>query len=132
MLRKGFSSTVGTLDHLRTKAKHHHVCKELEKNGVDTIEKMFNFLHSRYAERPCVGSRQILSVEHEKSKELGKLMKKFNMGEYTWMTYDEVFNKALNFGRGLKELSYESGTKVVMYADTRGRYHKSSADISAC
>lgn len=102
----------------RSSAKSHSICREMEERGVDTVEKMFNFLHSKYATMPCIGSRQILSVDQEKS-DSGKLMKKYNMGDYTWLTYNQMFNRALNFGRGIKELGYETGTKIVMFADTR-------------
>lgn len=106
----------------RSIEEKHGLCKEAEQKGIDTMEKMLNFLRLKFATRPCIGTRQILSVEQEVSPDTGKVLKKYNMGEYLWITYDQMFNRALAFGRGVKELGYPPKTKVVMYADTRGEY----------
>ena len=51
------------------------MCKELEENGVDTVEKMFSFICSKFKDKPCVGTRQILNVEERKHPETGKTLK---------------------------------------------------------
>ena len=100
LMRRQRAEQVGSGDNevtYRSIAKKHELCKEAEEKGVDTVEKMFNFLHSKYATKPCIGTRQIFSVEEEKSDETGKVLKKYNMGKYHWITYDEMFNRALEF-----------------------------------
>ena len=106
----------------RSIAKKHAFCKEAEQKQLDTMEKMLNFLRLKYGTRPCIATRKIFSVEQEVSPETGKAWKKYNMGDYQWITYDQVFQRSLAFGRGVKELGYPPKTKIVMYADTRGRY----------
>ena len=104
--------------------KYYHkidLCKEMEENGVDTVEKMFNFVCSKHQNKPCIGTRHIISVNEEDSMGTEKTKKKYDMGDYYWISYEHVFNRALCFGKGVKELGYDSGTKVVIYADTRGK-----------
>ena len=95
------------------------ICKDLEENGVDTIDKMFTFIYSKFKDKECLGTREIQRVDEIKSFKTGKLQQYYKMGEYKWITYEQMFSRALNFGRGLRELGYESGTKVVIYAETR-------------
>ena len=94
----------------------------MEENGVDTVEKMFNFVCSKHQTKACIGTRHIISVDEEDHMGTGKIIKKYGMGDYNWISYENVFNRALSFGKGVKELGYSSGTKVVIYADTRGKY----------
>ena len=99
------------------------LCKEMEKSGVDTVEKMFNFVCTRHQNKPCIGSRQIYSVSEEEDSLLnGKRRKTYDMGMYHWITYEQVFKRALDFGKGVNELGYGGGTKVVIYAETRGKF----------
>ena len=98
-----------------------HLCKEMEEKGVDTVEKMFNFVHSKHEDKLCIGTRPILRVNEDISVETGQIVKTYDMGKYTWITYNQLFSRALEFGRGIRELGYDSGTKVVIYASTRGK-----------
>ena len=95
------------------------ICKELEENGVDTIEKMFSFICKKYKDKPCVGTRKIHKVEERKHPDTGKVIKYYKMGDYHWQSYDQMYDRVLKFGKGIRELGYEEGTKVVIYADTR-------------
>ena len=106
----------------RSLKKEHPNCIEAKQKGIDTMEKMLNLLRQKYATKPCIATRKIISMEHEKSPDTGKMWKKYNMGDYHWITYDQMFKRALAFGRGIRDLQYPPGTKVVMYADTTGKY----------
>ena len=106
----------------RSNAEEHELCKEASQNGIDTMEKMLNVLRQKYGTRPCIATREIISVETETSPDTGKVWKKYRMGDYHWLNYDQMFQRALEFGRGVYELGYPPMTKVVMYADTRGAY----------
>ena len=125
LMEKKFAEKIsfnGTEVTYRSTEKEHPHCKEALQKGVDTMEKMLNLLREKYATRPCIATRQILGVDTETSPETGKVWKKYNMADYQWMTYDQMFQRALAFGKGVKELGYPPRTKVVMYADTRGDY----------
>ena len=104
----------------RSNKTPHVLCKEANQKGIDTMEKMLNLLRQKYASRPCIATRQILSTENEVCKDTGKVWKKYNMGDYQWITYDQMFQRALAFGKGVCQIGYPAKTKVVMYADTRG------------
>ena len=105
----------------RSLAKKAAMCEEAEKEGVDTVEKLLNFLYSKYSTKPCIGTRQILGVDHETSTETGKVLKKYDLGEYQFMTYKQMYQRALDFGKGVAELGYKPKTNIVIYADTRGK-----------
>ena len=125
-MNRKHAEVVGSGDHeitVRSVGEKYSLVLEAEQKGVDTVEKMFNFLHDKYSSRPCIGTREIFSTEEEKSAN-GKVLKKYNMGDYKWMTYNEMYNRAVKFGKGVAELGYTAGTKVVMYADTRGKFNK--------
>ena len=105
----------------RSTEKEHPFCREANQKGIDTMEKMLNLLRQKYATKRCIATRKIISMDQEQSPDTGKMWKKYNMGDYQWINYDQMFNRALAFGRGIRDLQYPPGTKVVMYADTRGK-----------
>ena len=96
------------------------LCKEAEKKGIDTLEKMFNYIREKFKARPCLGTREIIGTETELSSDKSKMWKKYNLGEYHWLTYEQMFQKALAFGRGVRSLGYVPKTNIVIYADTKG------------
>ena len=49
----------------------------------------------------------------------GKMFTKLDLGDYRWLSYDEVDSMAERFGRGLRALGQESGESVCLFADTR-------------
>merc|ERR1712126_731327 len=48
----------------------------------------------------------------------GKVFTKFQLGEYSWMNYQEVNSKAENLGKGFRELGMKPKDKIVLYANT--------------
>ena len=105
----------------RSLEREHPLCLESKQKGIDTMDKMLDLLRQKYATKPCIATRKIVGMEHEKSPDTGKVWKKYSMGDYHWITYDQMFKRAIAFGRGIRDLEYPPGTKVVMYADTRGK-----------
>lgn len=41
------------------------------------------------------------------------------MGDYQWITYEEVKNQSLEVGSGLLHLRHKVGEKIVLFAETR-------------
>ena len=105
----------------RSVEKKTKMCKEAEEAGIDTLEKMLNYIKVKYKSKPCLGTRKIISMEEELSSDKSKIWKKFNLGEYNWLTYEQMFQVALSFGRGVKSLGYPPKTNIVIYADTSGK-----------
>ena len=50
-------------------------------------------------------------------------MEKLVLGEYEWISYREVKNAALSFGRGIRfSLGQEPGTLITIFAETRSEW----------
>ena len=52
----------------------------------------------------------------------GKVMKKVHLSDYKWVTYEEVQDKAMTFGKGLRSVGLQSGCGVAIYAETRAEW----------
>ena len=103
---------------------------------VDTVTKSFNYAVNKYKSKSCLGTREILGEEDEVQKN-GKLFKKLALGDYNWLTYEEVADRAHDFGRGLRALGQSSGSSIAMYAETRAEWMMSclgafSQNIHVC
>lgn len=44
------------------------------------------------------------------------------MGDYTWLSYDQVAERAHAFGKGLRALGQQPGTSIAMYGETRAEW----------
>lgn len=62
---------------------------EFKKAGIDTMEKCFNFAVTKHGNKRMVGTRAVLKEEDEVQPN-GKVFQKWEMGDYQWMTYNEV------------------------------------------
>lgn len=91
------------------------------KGKVDTVAKAFNFAVSKYNDRECIGTREILGEEDE-VQHSGKVFKKLALGDYKWITYNELKASADAFGRGLRLLGQKPGTSIAIYAETRAEW----------
>jgi long-chain acyl-CoA synthetase len=65
-----------------------------------------------------IGVREIISIDDEVQKN-GKVFKKYDMGDYKWMTYAQVFDRINNFSNGLLSIGLKSNQNVVLFAETR-------------
>lgn len=43
-------------------------------------------------------------------------------GDYKWETYNEIYDRVLNFGRGLSQTDIEPREKVAIYLETRAEW----------
>lgn len=93
----------------------------LIRDGVTTMESMLRAAAARWRQRPCLGTRTVLSEEDELQPN-GRVFKKYKMGDYVWRTYDEVVQEAREFGAGLRELGCQPRTNIVMFAETRAEW----------
>lgn len=97
-------------------AKHQQIVYE----QLDTLEKLFNYVTRKYAAKRCLGTRIILE---EKEEIIGdKVLQKYNLGEYKWITYRDAQKFAANFGRGLRKLGQQPYSKVAIFAETRAEW----------
>lgn len=96
--------------------KQMHIALEREK--IDTLEKMLSWVANLHSEKKCLGTRQILAEEDEVQPN-GRIFKKYKMGEYQWKTYTEVDRFTNSFSRGLKDLGLTARKNIVLFAETR-------------
>lgn len=93
----------------------------LEREKIETLDKMFQWVVQMHTDKKCLGTRQILAEEDEIQPN-GRVFKKYKMGEYKWKTFKEVDNLASSFGRGLLELGMKPRKNVVIFAETRAEW----------
>ncbi|KAK3776903.1 hypothetical protein RRG08_024673 [Elysia crispata] len=83
-----------------------------------TLAELFDRACRHFAKQPSLGTREVLSEEEEKQPN-GKVFKKVVLGEYHWITYEELAKRVANFGRGLLMLGQRPTSKLVIFAETR-------------
>lgn len=91
------------------------------KNDIDTLEKVFKYVVKCYANKRCLGTREILGEEDER-QDNGRVFKKFRMGEYKWRSFIETELQAQYFGKGMRELGVQPKDRVVIFAETRAEW----------
>jgi long-chain acyl-CoA synthetase len=90
-------------------------------NKVDTVKKALDFSARKHGSKICLGTRQVLG-ESDESQANGKVFKKLSLGDYTWLSFDEVHSISTHFGRGLRELGQLPHTPIAIYAETRAEW----------
>ncbi|XP_066584617.1 fatty acid CoA ligase Acsl3 isoform X1 [Prorops nasuta] len=96
-----------------------HVALEREK--IDTLDKMLMWLVKIHGNKRCLGTRQILADEDELQPN-GRIFKKYKMGHYKWKSYIDVERLAASFSRGLQELGMTVRKNIVIFAETRAEW----------
>ncbi|XP_038211707.1 long-chain-fatty-acid--CoA ligase 4 [Zerene cesonia] len=95
--------------------------QRLVRDNVTTMESMLRAAAARWQERPCLGTRTVLSEEDEPQAN-GRVFKKYNMGDYVWRSFRDVEQEARWFAAGLHELGCQPRQNVVMFAETRAEW----------
>uniref|UniRef100_A0AAQ5Y888 long-chain-fatty-acid--CoA ligase n=1 Tax=Amphiprion ocellaris TaxID=80972 RepID=A0AAQ5Y888_AMPOC len=105
--------------------------------GVDTLDKMFEYAARRFAQRDCLGTREVLSEEDElqpngkvfkkpvseKSFEATKDYRKYViLGRYNWLSYEDTYQTAKCFGSGLAALSQKPQCNIAIFCETRAEW----------
>jgi len=84
---------------------------------VNTMERVFKYSCKKFGDKKCLGTRAVLG-ELEEEQGNGKLFTKLHLGEYTWLSYNDVAVQADCLGKGLREMGVLPRDKVVLYANT--------------
>ncbi|XP_040582204.1 long-chain-fatty-acid--CoA ligase 4 [Lepeophtheirus salmonis] len=92
--------------------------RELCKVKVDTMFGAFEYSVAKYGSRVCLGTREVFSEEEELQPN-GKIFKKYVMGAYKFMTYDELKEESYNLAEGFRSLKLPTKTHIAMFAETR-------------
>ncbi|XP_060098173.1 fatty acid CoA ligase Acsl3 [Heteronotia binoei] len=89
--------------------------------GCDTLDKVFKYATSKFKDKKLLGTREILKEEDE-IQPSGKVFKKVILGKYSWLSYEDVYNKANNFGKGLAVLGQQPKTTIAIFCETRAEW----------
>ncbi|KAF8356857.1 acs-4 [Pristionchus pacificus] len=90
--------------------------------GKDTVDKVWRHIVEVHDESPCLGTRQLIAV-HQEKQDNGRVFEKWELGEYSWLSYREVEAKVSHLSAGIKDLCADStDPKVVIFAETRAHW----------
>lgn len=87
-----------------------------------TMDQAWDRAVREYANMPCMGTRQILSVEQELQPN-GRSFEKYILGdEYEWESYAEIGLRVDAVGSGLLASGHKTGQPVVIFSETRAEW----------
>uniref|UniRef100_A0A665ULG5 long-chain-fatty-acid--CoA ligase n=1 Tax=Echeneis naucrates TaxID=173247 RepID=A0A665ULG5_ECHNA len=89
--------------------------------GKDTLDKLFEHAVQRFGHAHCLGTRDILSEENE-IQPSGKVFKKLILGEYRWLSYNEMESIVSHFGSGLAALGQQPKSTIAIFCETRAEW----------
>ncbi|XP_046869932.1 long-chain-fatty-acid--CoA ligase 4 [Hypomesus transpacificus] len=89
--------------------------------GKDTLDKLFDRAVQLFGQADCLGIREVLKHENE-TQPSGKVFKKLILGEYSWLSYQEVESRVSHFGSGLAALGLEPRSTVAIFCETRAEW----------
>uniref|UniRef100_A0A8C2J4C8 long-chain-fatty-acid--CoA ligase n=1 Tax=Cyprinus carpio TaxID=7962 RepID=A0A8C2J4C8_CYPCA len=89
--------------------------------GVNTLDRVFESSVCRFPHFDCLGTRDLLSEEDETSED-GRVFKKVILGEYRWMSYDQVYKEVRAFGSGLVALGQKPLKNIAIFCETRAEW----------
>ncbi|XP_029296816.1 long-chain-fatty-acid--CoA ligase 4 [Cottoperca gobio] len=89
--------------------------------GKDTLDKLFDHAVQRFGEAHCLGTRDILNKENE-IQPSGKVFKKLILGDYRWLSYNEVDSVVSQFGSGLAALGQQPKSSIAIFCETRAEW----------
>ncbi|KAK5617838.1 Long-chain-fatty-acid--CoA ligase 4 [Crenichthys baileyi] len=89
--------------------------------GKDTLDKLFKHAVQRFGPADCLGTREVLSNENEVQPN-GKVFKKLILGEYRWLSYNELDSVVSEFGSGLAALGQQPKSNIAIFCETRAEW----------
>ncbi|XP_027729570.1 long-chain-fatty-acid--CoA ligase 3 isoform X2 [Vombatus ursinus] len=89
--------------------------------GCDTLDKVFKYAENKFKDKRLLGTREVL-IEEDEVQPNGKIFKKVILGDYNWMSYEEVYVRACNFGNGLRVLGQKPKTNIAIFCETRAEW----------
>uniref|UniRef100_A0A671MU73 long-chain-fatty-acid--CoA ligase n=1 Tax=Sinocyclocheilus anshuiensis TaxID=1608454 RepID=A0A671MU73_9TELE len=89
--------------------------------GKDTLDKLFDYAVERFGKADCLGTREVLSEENE-TQPNGKVFKKLILGNYKWVSYEEMDIQVSQFGSGLSALGQQPKNTIAIFCETRAEW----------
>lgn len=91
---------------------------EFKRRQIKTIKQALDYAFEEHAHKKALGTRKIIREFDEKQKN-GKVFKKYEMGEYSWLTYAEMNEMSQWFGRGLRVMGHQPRENLLIFSETR-------------
>ncbi|XP_015793198.1 long-chain-fatty-acid--CoA ligase 4 [Tetranychus urticae] len=85
---------------------------------AETIDSLFMQTSKLYADKKCLGFREVFGEEDEKQPN-GRVFRKLIQGDFKWFTYSEVNQRITNVARGLYLSGLKPGEPVMIFSETR-------------
>jgi long-chain acyl-CoA synthetase len=101
--------------------KSNPIHDDLVRAKCSTLDGTWTWAVSRYGSRHLLGTRDILAEEDEVQPN-GKVFKKFHLGDYRWLSYEDADSTAEHLGRGLRSLGMQPKERICIFADTRAEW----------
>ncbi|KAI3351948.1 hypothetical protein L3Q82_020764 [Scortum barcoo] len=114
-------STSGRTDGPYRSVDHFDSLAREDFPGKDTLDKLFKHAVQRFGEQQCLGTRDVLSEENE-IQPSGKVFKKLILGEYQWLSYNELDSIVSEFGSGLAALGQQPKSCIAIFCETRAEW----------
>lgn len=89
--------------------------------GVKTVDELARKAIRIYSHRPALGTRPVLSCS-EKRQSCGKVFKQLTLGDYEWLTYEEVDRRIDLTVRSLRSIGVEPRQCLAILAETRAEW----------
>uniref|UniRef100_A0A8C5PIC2 long-chain-fatty-acid--CoA ligase n=1 Tax=Leptobrachium leishanense TaxID=445787 RepID=A0A8C5PIC2_9ANUR len=89
--------------------------------GCDTLDKVFRHAADTFKSKSCLGTREVLSEEDEVQPN-GKVFKKVILGQYNWLSFEDVYTSAAQFGNGLAALGQKPRSNIAIFCETRAEW----------
>ncbi|KAK4336910.1 hypothetical protein RND71_043475 [Anisodus tanguticus] len=86
-----------------------------------TISELFCNNVKRFGSRKCLGYREVFGEEDEKQAD-GKIFRKLILGDYKWLTYNDVNEKVNNLAKGFYSYGVRPGDTVMIFAETKAEW----------
>jgi len=94
---------------------------ELVKSQIETMADVLKWTVKKYGNRPIMGTREIVA-ELDEVQPNGKMFKKYQLGDYRWISYEDLDSTSDYFGRGLRSLGLNPRDRICIFADTRAEW----------
>ncbi|QQP40714.1 Uncharacterized protein FKW44_014856 [Caligus rogercresseyi] len=88
---------------------------------IDTVNKLMDYAIGLHGKKLSLGTRPILRIDSKATPD-GRLLTKHELGDYAWLTYEDVKEETLHFSQGLRYLGLQPREKIVIYAETSAKW----------
>jgi len=94
---------------------------EFERSRCSTMAEVWKWSVARYRSQKLLGTRDVLGEEDEIQPN-GQIFRKLLLGEYRWLSYEDVDQLVDNVGRGMRMVGCQANQPICLFADTKAEW----------